>query len=464
MEVEDDHVRAMRQTHRQVLPAGAASLLMTEAEYLEEPAALPREGESSNKVNKDTRKPIKNNKCDAETHKKCTADPKKEHSIPNKANTKPNKHAQTMHSVQVNTPQSTRASYSTTKQYCEATSSRVKVEDMIYTDGKPRTMWERPIPKPVLAWVNDPNMTVEWNLIMNYATSVSKQMSGNGSVYRTAEPGEISDAVEFDTIYPRAKKIRSKGTKVGNPKVTVRLNLPPGDIENIRALKQRYEGSINRSARTNRGTARETMRATRETRNNEKPEHNMINLDQIRNTWKEDYADMVNGTPNKLPPLRDINHEIHIVDPGLRYTYHAPRCPNALRSDFYEKLNRYIDSGWWKESTSVQAAPLMCIPKKDGRLRTVVDCRQRNDNSVKDVTPLPDQEVIREDVAKARYRSKIDLVDAYEQVRIRPEDVPKTAFSTIAGTYTSNIMQQGDCNAPATFQRLMTYIFRDCIG
>jgi hypothetical protein len=37
-------------------------------------------------------------------------------------------------------------------------------------------------------------------------------------------------------------------------------------------------------------------------------------------------------------------------------------------------------------------------------------------------------------------------------------------FSTILGTYVSNIVQQGDCNAPATFQRLMTSIFRNVIG
>jgi hypothetical protein len=61
-------------------------------------------------------------------------------------------------------------------------------------------------------------------------------------------------------------------------------------------------------------------------------------------------------------------------------------------------------------------------------------------------------------------RSKIDLSDAYEQVRVRAEDVDKTAFVTITGTYVSHIMQQGDCNAPATFQRLMTSICRDVIG
>ncbi|KAG6879949.1 hypothetical protein C0995_007140, partial [Termitomyces sp. Mi166 len=63
----------------------------------------------------------------------------------------------------------------------------------------------------------------------------------------------------------------------------------------------------------------------------------------------------------------------------------------------------------------MQAAPLLCIPKKDGTLQTALNARQHNDNTIKDVTPLLDQEVIREDVVKAKYRSKIDLTDAYEQ-------------------------------------------------
>jgi len=83
---------------------------------------------------------------------------------------------------------------------------------------------------------------------------------------------------------------------------------------------------------------------------------------------------------------------------------------------------------------------------------------------IKDITPLPDQEVIREDVARAKIRSKIDLTDAYEQVRVWPEDVIKNVFTTIVGTYVSHVMWIGDCNAPATFQRLMTMIFRDAIG
>src|ERR1700689_3370681 len=56
------------------------------------------------------------------------------------------------------------------------------------------------------------------------------------------------------------------------------------------------------------------------------------------------------------------------------------------------------------------------------------------------------------------------MSDMYEQIRVEPSDVWKMQFSTVYGTFVSHTMQQGDCNAPATFQRLMTIIFRDFIG
>ena len=107
---------------------------------------------------------------------------------------------------------------------------------------------------------------------------------------------------------------------------------------------------------------------------------------------------------------------------------------------------------------------MLCVFKKDGvKLCTVIDGRRRNDNTEKDVTPFPDQEQIRHDIARAKYRSKIDMSNMYEQICVEPKDVWKTVFATIYGTFVSHTMQQGDCNAPATFQWLMTVIFRDYI-
>ena len=112
----------------------------------------------------------------------------------------------------------------------------------------------------------------------------------------------------------------------------------------------------------------------------------------------------------------------------------------------------------------LQVALMLCIPKKTAKLRTVINCRKCNDNTVKDVTPFPDQDQIRMDVARVKYHLKIDLLNAYEQVCMEPEDIKKTAFSTVFSTFLSQVMQQGDCNAPATFQRLMTVVLREYIG
>jgi hypothetical protein len=187
-------------------------------------------------------------------------------------------------------------------------------------------------------------------------------------------------------------------------------------------------------------------------------------LQSLRDAWDLKIADITGGTPPVLPPFREVNHHITLVDPDKKLRTHPPRCPDAFQSVLMDKINRYTDAGWWAPITTQQAPPMLCIPKKTGKLRTVIDLRGRNDNTVHDMTPLPDQERIRNDVARAKFRSKLDMSDAYKQIRIDPADVDKTSFSTIFGTYKSFVMQQGDCNAPATFQRLMTHIFRDHIG
>jgi hypothetical protein len=57
---------------------------------------------------------------------------------------------------------------------------------------------------------------------------------------------------------------------------------------------------------------------------------------------------------------------------------------------------------------------MLCIYKKNMALRTVVNGRQQNENTIKDIIPLPDQDLIQLDVARAKIRSKIDLSDAYK--------------------------------------------------
>ena len=131
------------------------------------------------------------------------------------------------------------------------------------------------------------------------------------------------------------------------------------------------------------------------------------------------------GVPPELPLLRAINHCIPLIDEKKRYQYHLLWCTESVKPQLLDKIKQYEKAEWWVAQPVEQAAPMLCIPKKSGKLRTVIDCRQRNDNTVRDVTPLPDQDQIRMDVARGTVRSKIDLSNAYEQVRVVPEDVHK---------------------------------------
>ena len=93
--------------------------------------------------------------------------------------------------------------------------------------------------------------------------------------------------------------------------------------------------------------------------------------------------------------------------------------------------------------------------KPDGRIRLLIDLRFRNDNTVADHSQIPNQHTILQAVAKGKYRSKIDLSDAYFQTRVHTDDVKYNTIKTPFGGFTSQVMMQGDMNAPATFVRVM---------
>ena len=171
-------------------------------------------------------------------------------------------------------------------------------------------------------------------------------------------------------------------------------------------------------------------------------------IPHLHEEWMKSCKDIMSSVPLQ----REFNHRIPLIDEKKKYRYHLLRCPDSLKPELSEKIARYMHAGWWEPAQVEQAAPMLCVRKKNNVLRTVVDGRRRNENMVKDVTPLPDQDMICLDVARAKIRSKIDLSDAYEQVRIMPSDVHKMAFAMIYGMFVSNVMQQGDCNTPSTFQ------------
>jgi hypothetical protein len=107
----------------------------------------------------------------------------------------------------------------------------------------------------------------------------------------------------------------------------------------------------------------------------------------------------------------------------------------------------------------VTGCPAIIVKKKDQTLRLCVDYRPLNEVTIKNKYPLPRIDLLFDQLSGAKVFSKIDLRSGYHQIRIRPEDVPKTAFTTRYGLYKYLVMSFGLTNAPAHFMYLMNSVF-----
>ena len=101
------------------------------------------------------------------------------------------------------------------------------------------------------------------------------------------------------------------------------------------------------------------------------------------------------------------------------------------------------------------------VEKKDGTLRMVVDYRSLNDVTIKNKYPLPMINDLFDQLVGAKVFSKIDLRSGYHQLKIREQDIPKTAFTTRYGLYEYTVMSFGLTNAPAYFMSMMNKVFME---
>ena len=183
--------------------------------------------------------------------------------------------------------------------------------------------------------------------------------------------------------------------------------------------------------------------------------------------WQyQDYQSVFNVQySDELPPHRSFDHAIDMVE-GKE----PPWGPIYVLSEKdLEVLGTYLDdmlhSGKIRPSKSLAGAPILFVPKKEGRgLRFCVDYRGLNKVTILNRYPLLLMNELRDRVCGAKISKKLDLKSGYNLIRIKEGDEWKTAFRTRYGLFEYKVMPFGLANAPATFQNMMNEIFRDMIN
>jgi hypothetical protein len=166
-------------------------------------------------------------------------------------------------------------------------------------------------------------------------------------------------------------------------------------------------------------------------------------LDGLLATFEDIFVE-----PTGLPPKCAHDHRIILKLDAQPVVVRPYRYLAAHKDELERQCAAMIKQGIVRRNNSLFSSPVLLVKKPDDSWRFCVDYRALNALTVKDVFPIPVVGELLGELHGAQFFSMLDLRSGYHQVRMRPEDVHKTAFRTHDGLYEFRVMAFGLRNAP----------------
>ena len=155
---------------------------------------------------------------------------------------------------------------------------------------------------------------------------------------------------------------------------------------------------------------------------------------------------------NVIPLARPVRQKMRRFHPD-RYQVIQTEVDNLLEAGFIREI-KYLD---WLVNVVV-------VPKKGQKLRVCVDYTDLNEVCPKDSFPLPRIDQIVDTSVELGMLSFLDTFSGYHQIPMHPPNAEKTTFITPQGLFCYNVMLFVLKNVGATYQRLVTKMFRPLLG
>jgi len=178
----------------------------------------------------------------------------------------------------------------------------------------------------------------------------------------------------------------------------------------------------------------------------------------------KEFRDVFAWSYNDMPGLDTdiVQHKLPLKPecPPVRQKLRRMKPEMSLK--IKEEVQKQFDAGFLAVAKYPQwVANIVPVPKKDGKVRMCVDYRDLNRASLKDNFPLPHIDTLVDNTTKFSLFSFMDGFSGYNQIKMAPEDMEKTTFITLWGTFCYKVMSFGLKNAGATYQRAMVALFHD---